>query len=209
MRPMPRRPHIRLAAGLVGGALASKLLGLFREILQARLLGATILADSFRGALGVSVVPIAPLQGEAIVSVLIPLHREWKSEGVATRLFSALIADFFVASTLIAALIWVFADAATSLLVGGFGPEAHQMTVAFVRIVAFSMPAYVVSAIMSSSRDLGWPVAHHDPARLNPEPWGDRRHPGHAPHRANHSHPLRIYNRMQRRRIIRRVYVVA
>ncbi len=142
------RPHVRLATSLIGGAILGKVVGLIREIVQARILGTTILADSFRGALGVIIVPIAPLQGDAIASVLIPLHREWKSAGVATRMLSSLVLSFFVVSMLAACLVWVLADPATSLLVAGFGPAAHETTVSFVRVLVVSMPAYVVTAVL-------------------------------------------------------------
>ena len=40
----------RFTAILVGGALASKMLGFAREVLMAHVLGASMVADGFRGA---------------------------------------------------------------------------------------------------------------------------------------------------------------
>jgi putative peptidoglycan lipid II flippase len=140
-----------LITGLFGGAIASKLVGLIREVIQARLLGTSVVADSFRGALGVALAPVFPLQGEVIGSVLIPLHRDWKSEGVAVPLFSSLVASFFFVTILIAAMAWIFADLMTDVLVGGFGPEARRLTAGFVRILALMLPAYVLSTIISSA----------------------------------------------------------
>jgi putative peptidoglycan lipid II flippase len=149
--PQQTSSSLRLAAGLIGGAVLSKLVGIVREIIQARLLGASVMADSFRGALGVTVTPIFPLQGDVIGSVLIPLHREWKSRGVATCLFSSLVVSFLVLTTVIAVVVWVFADPLTDFLVPGFGPEAHRTTVGLVRILTLFMPAYVLSTVISSA----------------------------------------------------------
>ena len=133
----------------MGGALLGKLLGFLREIEFARLLGASYVADSFRGALTATLLPISFMQGDMIPSVLIPLHRRWSTEGVAPVLLTALMAVFTTVSATITILVWVFADWWVDIVVGGFGPAAHAMTVSFVRIMALSMPAATVSGCMS------------------------------------------------------------
>jgi len=133
----------------MGGALLGKLLGFLREIELARLLGASFVADSFRGSLAAILLPIAPMQGDMIPSVMIPLHRQWRAEGIAPAYFTSLMAVFASISLVITVLVWVFASSWVNVVVGGFGPEAHAMTVSFVRVMALSMPATTVSACMS------------------------------------------------------------
>ena len=74
---------LRLAGWLVGGAVFGKVLGFAREVEMARLLGANIVADSFRGALTAVLLPVAPMQTDMLPSALIPLHRSWSEDGSA------------------------------------------------------------------------------------------------------------------------------
>jgi hypothetical protein len=48
-----------MAAILMSGALVSKLLGFGREVLMAQVLGASMVADGFRGALTAVMLPLA------------------------------------------------------------------------------------------------------------------------------------------------------
>ncbi len=129
---------------LIGGALLGKVLGFLREVEMARLLGASFITDSFRSALTAVLLPIAPLQGEIIPSVLIPLHREWSAEGTAVRLFGSLSAGFFVVSVVLMVCIWCLAGTWVDFIVPSFSPQAHELTVRFVRIMSLSMPASVL-----------------------------------------------------------------
>lgn len=63
---------MRLVGIMMGGALAEKLLGFAREIVMARMLGAGIVADAFRGAVTAVLQPIAPLQGDIVPAVPVP-----------------------------------------------------------------------------------------------------------------------------------------
>ena len=146
--PGGKARHVRLATFLMVGALCGKLLGFLREIEIARLLGASFVADSFRGALTATLMPITPMQGDMSPSVLIPLHRQWKSEGISTPYFTSLMVVFACISVTITVLVWSFAGWWVDIVVGGFGPEAHAVTVEFVRIMALAMPASTLSSNM-------------------------------------------------------------
>ena len=148
----------------MGGALLGKLLGFMREIEFARLLGASYVADSFRRAMTATLLPISFMQGDMIPSVLIPLHRRWSTEGVAPALLTALMAVFACISITITVLVWIFADWWVDIVVGGFGPEAHAMTVSFVRIMALSMPAATLSGCTELHRNFRGPVPDHAPS---------------------------------------------
>ncbi len=141
---------VRLVGKLMGGALLGKLLGFAREIEMARLLGTNIVADSFRGALTAVLLPIAPLQGDLVPSVMIPLHRVWSEQGRAAEMFACLAALFALVATALAAVVYWFAAPWVGVLVGGFVPEARELTVRLTQVMALAMPASVVAACLSS-----------------------------------------------------------
>ncbi len=141
---------LRLAAPLISGALLGKVLGFAREMEMARLLGANLIADSFRGALTAVLLPVAPIQSDMLPSVLIPLHRIWRDEGDAAPRSTALAILLTAVAVLVAALVALVAAPWVGLLVGGFDAEAQATTVTFVRVMALAIPASVLSAMLSA-----------------------------------------------------------
>jgi putative peptidoglycan lipid II flippase len=140
----------RLTALLMSGALISKALGFVREILMAQVLGASMAADGFRGALTAALLPLLFLQGECVPAVMIPMQREARRSGEASRQLAALT----IALASIAAVLMIFVEAFGHLwvtaVVGGFAPETQKLTLEFVRIMALAMPASVVSACLAA-----------------------------------------------------------
>ncbi|WP_236728857.1 lipid II flippase MurJ [Methylobacterium sp. WSM2598] len=134
----------RFAVLLMGGALFSKLLGFVREIVMAHTLGASLVADGFRGALTAVLLPLAVLQNESVPAILVPMCREWQRTGEAgARLCALTLALGGIALGLMLAvqalgMTWVGA------IVGGFSPEGRALTLDFVRVMALGMPACVV-----------------------------------------------------------------
>jgi len=145
---------LRLAGWLVGGAVFGKLLGFAREVEMARLLGANIVADSFRGALTGVLLPVAPIQSDMLPSVLIPLHRSWceagSEEGGQAQRSAALAILLTLFAALVAAAVYALAAPWVGVLVGQFDAEARALTVQFVRVMALAIPASVLSACLSS-----------------------------------------------------------
>ena len=111
--------HLRLTGLLMAGALAGKILGFVREIAFARLLGASMVADGFRSALTGTLLPIAPLQGDAVPAVLIPLHKRWSAEGRAQEWFTSLTVALVLFSLVIAIVVRLAADSWMRLIAGG------------------------------------------------------------------------------------------
>ncbi|MDR3493032.1 MAG: lipid II flippase MurJ [Ancalomicrobiaceae bacterium] len=140
----------RLAILLMIGAIFSKCLGLLREILMARVFGASIVADGFRAATTGVMIPLAPFQNESVPAVLIPLHHRWQTEGRAPRLFAALALALTGLAALLAALVLSFAALWVDLLVGGFSPEAKAKTQVFLTIMALAMPASVLINVLAA-----------------------------------------------------------
>ncbi len=141
---------LRLAGWLVGGAVFGKVLGFAREVEMARLLGANIVADSFRGALTGVLLPVAPIQSDMLPSVLIPLHRSWSEKGDPAARSAALAILLTLFASLVAAAVFALAAPWVGVLVGQFDAKAQALTVLFVRVMALAIPASVLSACLSS-----------------------------------------------------------
>jgi len=146
-----RQSAQRLAVLLMAGALFSKVLGLVREVLVAHAIGASMIADSFRGGFTAIFLPIGFLQSETVPAILIPTYRAWYATGEAARRFAGLS----VALTLLAALLFLGVEAAApawiDILLGGFSEAARSMTLRFTRIMALAMPASVLLGCLSAA----------------------------------------------------------
>ncbi len=134
----------RLAALLMGGALLGKVLGFAREILMAKVLGASLVADSFRGGMTAVLLPLLMLQNEGVPAILIPMYRNWLPSGQAPKRFAALSVALFFVSVGIFVLLQAMAPFWVSLVVGGFSADGQALTLQFVRIMALAMPASVL-----------------------------------------------------------------
>lgn len=136
---------------LVGGALLSKVLGLVREILVAHAIGASMVADSFRGAATAVFLPLILLQNESVPAILIPAYRQWNEQGDAPRRFAALTA----AVVLIAFTLFILVEATApywiAVLLGGFGEEARALTLSFTRVMALAMPGSALLCCLSAT----------------------------------------------------------
>lgn len=141
---------VRLAGTLISGAVLGKLLGFLREIEMARLVGASLVADSFRGALTAVLLPVAPIQSDSVPSVLIPLHRDWEAAGEAPARSAALALLVTLVGVVAACAVWLLAAPWVGLLVGQFDAEAQALTVRFVRVMSLALPASVLTAVLGS-----------------------------------------------------------
>ncbi len=81
-----RSGAFRMVALLASGALLGKILGFARELLMARVFGASLVADSFRGAGTAVMMPLIPMQNEGVPAVMIPMHRAWQEQGNAPEI---------------------------------------------------------------------------------------------------------------------------
>ena len=140
----------RFTAVLISGALASKMLGFGREVLMAQVLGASLVADGFRGAITAVMLPLAFLQNESVPAIMIPMHRDALKGGDAPQRLAALtVALTGIALTLMMAIEalgqwWIHA------FVGGFSPEGRSLTLDFVRIMALGMPASAMINVLAA-----------------------------------------------------------
>lgn len=141
---------VRLAGTLISGAVLGKLLGFLREIEMARLIGASIVSDSFRGALTAVLLPVAPIQSDSVPSVLIPLHRDWEARGEAPARSMALALLVMLVGVVVAIAVSLLAAPWVGALVGHFDTQAQALTVKFVRVMSLALPASTMSSVVSS-----------------------------------------------------------
>ena len=113
--PAAGRTATGLTARLMGGALLGKALGFVRELMMAQVLGASIVADGFRGALTGVLLPLILLQNDCVPALLIPLHKRWGGQGRVIRRFTALPSARYVPPQFVSVPTLIPATAAASL----------------------------------------------------------------------------------------------
>jgi len=146
----PRQSTGRFVVKLITGALASKLLGFVREITMATVLGATLVADGFRGALTAVMLPISFLQNETVLAVLIPMHRDALKDDDAPRKLGALAVALFSIATVVMLGLQALGEVAVHAIVGGFSADGQSLTLDFIRIMALGMPASVLVNVLAA-----------------------------------------------------------
>lgn len=149
--PAAGRTATGLTARLMGGALLGKALGFVRELMMAQVLGASIVADGFRGALTGVLLPLILLQNDCVPALLIPLHKRWGGQGRVIRRFTALTIALTLAATLIMLALEGLARQWVDVIVGGFSAEGQALTLLFIRIMALGMPASVLMNCLAAA----------------------------------------------------------
>lgn len=149
MSRSPRSLHL-FSIILIGGALASKVLGFAREVMMAHVLGASMLADSFRASMAAVMIPLAFLQNESVPAIMIPMHRDALARNDGPRSFAALTIVVAVISVVIMLIVQLLGELWINAVVGGFSPEGRQLTLEFVRMMALGMPASAILNVLAS-----------------------------------------------------------
>jgi putative peptidoglycan lipid II flippase len=140
----------RFTAILISGALASKVLGFGREILMANVLGASLVADGFRGAITAVMLPLAFLQNESVPAIMIPMHRDAMKTGRAPQHLGALTVAVTSVAVLLMVIIQLLGEYWIHAFVGGFSAEGRSLTLDFVRIMSLGMPASAMINVLAA-----------------------------------------------------------
>lgn len=140
----------RFTAILISGALASKVLGFGREILMANVLGASLVADGFRGAITAVMLPLAFLQNESVPAIMIPMHRDAMKVGHAPQRLGALTVAVTAVAILLMIGIQLLGENWIQAFVGGFSAEGRSLTLDFVRIMSLGMPASAMINVLAA-----------------------------------------------------------
>lgn len=164
---MPARGLARSASVLAVGNLASRVLGLLREIVIAALFGATGQVSAFRVAAQVPTLLYDFLVGGMLSAALVPVLSDYaqRSRQAFAQVVGALIAVFVVVLTALVIALEVAAPALTLLLAGGFrdaDPALLTLTTQLIRwlapVVWFLSLAGVLMAVLYALQRFTFPA---------------------------------------------------
>jgi len=118
---------------------------------MAHVLGATLVADGFRAAMAAVLIPLAFLQNESVPAIMIPMHRQAMERDEGPRSLGALTIVVGLLATLVMSIILLFGEWWVDAIVGGFSAEGRRLTLEFVRMMAFGMPASAVLNVLAAA----------------------------------------------------------
>jgi putative peptidoglycan lipid II flippase len=144
-----------LGAALIvmSGFVASKLLGLIRNIVISHQYGATREYEQFIAAISVPDTAFQVLAGGTVSAAFIPVFTSFlaqRQERNAWRLMSGLMNLALVGIGVIALALAIAAPALTGLLVPGWTPAEQQEVARLARIMMISPVIFAVSALVTS-----------------------------------------------------------
>jgi putative peptidoglycan lipid II flippase len=148
--PSSAAPSSARSSALIGaGILLSRVLGLVRQSLIARYLGASWVSDAFNGAFKLTNF-LQNLFGEGVLSAsFIPVYANAVARGdeeEADRVAGAVAAILGLVVALIVALGIIFAPAFVKVIVGGFTGRTLELTIRLTRILFAGAGIFVMSA---------------------------------------------------------------
>lgn len=142
----------------MAATFASTLLGLGREIINARYYGTQLEMDAFLAAATIPTILFGIFNG-ALMQAFLPVFRdalERHDEGDAWRLASTVINTLVIALGIAAVLGWVFAPYYVPLVAHGFRPSEMALTVKMTRWLIPSIIATSLGGVLSAILN-----AHH------------------------------------------------
>lgn len=139
----PARGLARSASVLAIGSLASRVLGLLREIVIAALFGATGQVSAFRVAAQVPTLLYDFLVGGMLSAALVPVLSDYarRSRRDFAQAVGALIAVFVVVLTLLVLALEIAAPVLTLLLAGGFRTADPALLTLTTQLIRWLAPA--------------------------------------------------------------------
>lgn len=142
----------KLTRILLLGGVVGKVLGILRELLAACLFGTGNIASAYRVAQSGFLLPLHALVSDTLTVAFIPAYSKKKATdpAAARLLFSSLHVTLLAVSSIVAVLLWMFSDRWVRLLAPGFGDEASRLASVMTKVLALSMPCYVLTALYSA-----------------------------------------------------------
>ena len=139
---------------VMSGFVASKVLGLVRNIVISHQYGASRDYEMFLAAISIPDTVFQVLAGGAVSAAFIPVFSSYWSAGQrahAWRLTSALMNLGAIVLGGIAIVLAIFAPAVMTLLVAGWPPEDQARAATLTRIMLISPAVFAVSALATSA----------------------------------------------------------
>jgi putative peptidoglycan lipid II flippase len=146
---------------LAFSALFSRLLGVYRDHLLAKVFGATngtgiYNLDTYYAAFRIPDLLYNLLIFGAISAAFIPIFTRYKKSGELKKAWefaSSMLHLMLIAILTLSALAYLFAPYLAQLVAAGFPPEAYQLTVKLMRIMLISPILFTFSAVFISIQD--------------------------------------------------------
>jgi putative peptidoglycan lipid II flippase len=149
-----RKTTVGGAAVLISGSyLASRVLGLLRDRLLASHFGISPLTDAYTAAFRLPDLLFALLVSGAFAVAFIPVLTEhWsKQEQAEAWELSSVILNLLVLVTLVAAAVmFIFVEPLTRLLVPEFDPERFRLTVNLTHIMLITPVLFAISSVLGA-----------------------------------------------------------
>lgn len=133
------------------GNLASKGLGIVRELLFAASFGTGDTAAAFRIAQTGFQLPTQALVGDALSAGLLPLYRKLSAESKDSARVLVLVACFYglIFSALVTTLLYLYSDAAARFIAPGATASVLHLATVLLKILSLATPFFVLSGTIS------------------------------------------------------------
>ncbi len=152
MSALSNRQIARAAAVVVGGFLASGVLGLVRTAVISVTFGAGAALDAYTGAQRIPEALFVLVAGGALGSSFIPVFARFTAEGDergAWRLASAVMSCVFVLATLLAVVTALLAPVVVPLLLEpGASPAQQALTTSLTQVMLVTVAIFGVSGLL-------------------------------------------------------------
>jgi putative peptidoglycan lipid II flippase len=137
---------------IFSGNLIGKIIGVAREILLTYLYGTGAIIGAFRIAQSSALVTVNFFTSEILNSGFIPLYRIYENESQekANDLFWSLNSVLSIFSCIITFLLYFFASEVVTSIAPGIGIDVQNIAVDFLKVLAFSIPCYVLSILYAN-----------------------------------------------------------
>lgn len=132
------------------GSIASKAIGLVREVLFAAWFGAGDTAAAFRIAQTGFLLPTHALVGDSLGAGLLPLYREMQHDGNGAQILVAVASLYGVVfSAISAGALYVFALDVAAFIAPGAPEQVVTLAAMLLKVLALAMPFYVLGYLLS------------------------------------------------------------
>lgn len=133
------------------GNLASKGLGIVRELLFAASFGTGDTAAAFRIAQTGFQLPTQALVGDALSAGLLPLYRKLSAESKDSARVLVLVACFYglIFSALVTTLLYLYAESAARFIAPGATGSVLGLATSLLKVLSLATPFFVLSGTIS------------------------------------------------------------
>ncbi len=135
---------------LSSGSAIGKVSGVIREVLFASFFGTSAIADAYRAALTLTLAPVHLFTSDALDSAFIPQFSKDRvnNRASAWSLFNGVGLMILFLSLVTGGVLYFFAQFWVSLVLPGFVGESFELVVLMIRVMAWGVPLYVLSALL-------------------------------------------------------------